>query len=410
MIYTFNQGFNFSLPPAVGNGSGVSLYKSPKLSLSLIDKFGLTVNSTNQYSNQNSLYYNVDVKYPNGSFAPNGGQNFETGLKNPYYTFTYEKNTGVFNGSPQRSYDLVFKLNEVSPATTSSGIYSIYHNEAQISGVTSVNDGTIISGNPNKTGQIDINLSMSGNNYYRVKKFEIYSGNASNFTVVTGTGAGANLLKSISVFDQKTNYTLTINDGEQQFDGNYYFYKILPYDDFGSGVLYTSPTSGTMYSVVAPAFRVDTLTGKGVVLVNSGAYAITTYHSGEITGTGYNVVDRVLNVSGNIVSGGWYNTSAVGDFDQSITQYFKTIKYLAQTIDGTGNVSSREILITDNSTSQTGVSRTGILYSEYAVSDNNQSAQFLVSGSGYSNGSGSILLMSRVNYPTGYYKLLRTVL
>lgn len=410
MIYTFNQGFNSATPPAIGAGSGIALYKSPKLSLSLIDKFGLAVNSSNQFSNQNSLYYDVDVKYPNGTFAPNG-QNFETGLKNPSYTFTYEKNTGVFSGVPQRNYQLVFKIREISPASTSSGTFLVYHNEAQISGVSSVQDGTIVSGSPLKTGQIDINLTMSSNAYYRIKKFEIYSGDASNFAVVTGTGAGSNLLKTVSVFDQKSNYTLTINDGEQQSNNSYYFYKILPYDDFGSGVLYSSPPiSGKMYSITNPAFRVDTITGKGTVFINSGAYSIQSYHSGQITTTGYTVVDSVLNVSGNIISGGWYNSSAVGDFDQSDTQYFKTIEYLAQTIDATGNVSSRKILITDNSTSQTGVSRTGIVYSEYAVSDSNQSAQFLVSGSGYSNGVGTILLMSKINYPTGYYKLLRTIL
>lgn len=413
MIRTFNQGYNQAIPPAVGNGSGVSLYKSPKFNVILVDKYGLNVNSATQYTNQNSLYYNVDVMYPNGTLAPNNGQNYETGLRNPTYTFNYEKNTGAFNGSPQRSYNLVFKVYETNPASSSSGQYTAYHNEAEISSISGVIDGTLQVGNyRNRTGTIDINLTMLNNSYYRMSKFDIYTGFSSNFAVVTGTGAGANLLKSVSTFDQKSNYTLTINDGEQPPNGNYYFYKILPYDDFGSGVLYSSPLiSGLMYAVESPAFTVNNITGKNFVMLNDGNYVITTYHSGSLSGTSYNVVDSVLNVSGNIISGGWYNAAAGDDFTQSTTQYFKTIKYLAQTVDGTGNVSNREILITDNSTSRgTGVSRTGIIYSEYAVSDNSQSAQFLVSGSGYASGSGTILLLAKVNYPTGQYKLLRTII
>ncbi len=410
MIKTFSQGYNLAIPPAVGSGSGIALYKSPKFNLTLVDKYGLNVNSSAQYGNQNSLYYNVDVHYPDGTLAPNGSD-YETGLKNPVYTFTYEKNTGAFNGSPQRNYSLVFKVHETNPASSSSGQYNVYHNEAEISSVSGVLDGTLLGGGArNRTGTIDINLTLSNNSFYRVNKFEIYTGASSSFSIVTGTGAGANLLKSITAFDQKANYTLTIKDGEQPSNGNYYFYKILPYDDFGSGVSYTGNLSGLMYSVESPAFTVNNITGKNFVMINDGNYVITTYHSGNFSGTGYSVLDRVLNISGNIISGGWYNVNAGDDFTQNSTQYFKTIKYLAQTIDGTGNVSSREILITDNSTSRTGISRTGIIYSEYAVSDNSQSSQFLVSGSGYGSGSGSILLLAKVNYPTGQYKLLRTIM
>lgn len=410
MIRTFNQGFNYSTPPAVGTGSGVSLYASPKFNISLVDKYGLNVTSSNQYSNQNSLYYNVDVKTINGAFAPNGGQNYETGLKNPSYSFTYEDNTGVF-GVPTREYSLVFKIYETSPASSSSGIYSVYHNEAEIGSISGVRDGTLISGSiRNNTGKIDISLSMSNNSYYRVNKFEIYSGAASNFSVVTGTGASSNLLKTVSVFDQKSTYTLTISDGEQPPDNRYYFYKILPYDAFGSGVLYSSPSSGLMYSITTPAFSVGNITGKNFVMTNNGNYVISTYHSGRLTGASYSVIDSVLNVSGNIVSGGWYNNEAGTDFPQSTTQYFKTIKYLAQTVDGSGNVSNREILITDNSTSRNGQFKTGLLYSEYAVSDSSQSAKFLVSGSGYSSGIGAICLLAKIHYPTGDYKLLRTIM
>jgi hypothetical protein len=410
-MYSTPQNFQFATPPALGSGAGYSLRKSPKFNILAIDKYGTDVTSKDQYSNQNNLYYNVDVRYPNGTMAPSG-ENYSIGIKDPNYSFTYDDNYRAFHGSPKRQYTLVFKLIESSPSTVSSGKFNVYHNEAQISGISQVLDGTLRDGSyRNRTGTIDINLTTSNSLYYNMSKFEIYSGNYSAFPVVTGTGAGANLMKSISVFNQSQNYTLTINDGEQPFDNNYYFYKILPYDDFGSGVLYSSPPiSGKMYSIVAPAFSVNTVTGKNIVLLNDGKYTIQTYHNGNITGTGYEIIDAVANISGNIMLGGYYNVDASGDFTQNSTYLFKTIKYLAQITDGTGNVSSREILITDNSTATMSGANSGIPYSEYAISDNNKSAQFFVSGSGYANGTGLICLLSKVSYPTGTYKLLRTIL
>lgn len=407
-MYTGTQTFQYQTPPAIGAGLGYSLKKSPKFTLLAIDKYGANVNTKSQFSSPNDLYYNVDVLYPNGTVAPSG-LNFETGLKDPSYTFSYEKNTSAFYGYPQREYSLVFKLSENSPSTTSSGQFSVYHNAAQVSGISGVIDGTLQVGDFRyKTGSIDINLSMLNNQYYSISKFEIYTGSNSGFPVVTGSGS--NMLKSITVFEQKEQYTLTINNGEQQSDGLYYFYKILPYDDFGSGALYSSPSiSGQMYVARTPAFSVNNVTGKSIVLLNDGAYSIQTYHSGTL-GSSYGIVDVIANISGNMITGGWYNEEASGDFAQNQTYNFKTIKYLAQTVDGTGNVSNREILITDNSTSMLNLSRTGILYSEYAVSDNSQSAQFLVSGSGYASGSGYIFLLGKVNYPSGSYKLLRTIL
>jgi len=411
MLYTSQQGFQFATPPDLGTGAGYSLTKSPKFNILAVDKYGLNVTNKDQYSNQNNLSYKVDVRYANGTIAPSG-LNYETGLKDPNYTFTYEKNLAAFSGNPQRQYSLIFKLSEASLATTSSGRFNVYHNEAQLSNISGVLDGTLQGGGyRNKTGSIDINLSLTGQSYYNMSKFEIYTGNASNFAVVTGTGAGANMLKGISIFEQKQNHTLTISEGEQPFDDRYYFYKILPYDDFGSGILYSSPPiSGKMYSVISPTFTVNNLTGKSVILLNDGAYSIQTYHSGSVTGTSYSIIDSVANISGNIVSGGWYNSAAGEDFVQRNTYSFKTIKYLAQMTDGTGNTSSREILITDNSTSITGTARTGIKYAEYAVSDNSETSQFLVSGSGYVSGTGYICLLAKVNYPTGTYKLLRTIL
>jgi hypothetical protein len=407
MIQSFNQGYTYATPPAIGGGSGIAMYKSPRFNVLVTDKYGQDVNTRSQYGEQNSLYYNVDVLYPNGTTAPSGS-NFETGLVGPNYSFSYDKNLSAFNGSPQRNYSIVFKLFETSPATSSSGTFNVYHNQAQISGVSSVLDGTLqLDSYRNKTGTIDINVSMTGKQFYTMSKFEIYSGDASNFSIVTGNGS--NLMKTVSVFEQKRDYTLTISDGEQPANNSYYFYKILPYDDFGSGVLYSSPPiSGLMHAVSSPNFTVDNVTGKNFVMLNDGSYVITTFHTGQITGTNYSLVDSVSNVSGNILD--FYNFTAEGDFAQNDTQMFKTIEYLAQTRDGAGNVSSRKIIITDNSTSSGGTTRTGILYSEYAVSDSDQSAQFLVSGSGYVNGTGHICLFSKINSPTGSYKLLRTIL
>jgi hypothetical protein len=407
-MYSTPQTYLPQTPPSLGTGAGYSLNKSVNFNILAVSKFNIDVINRDQYVNQNNLSYAVDVFYPNGTIAPLGN-NYVTGVRSPNYTFSYGDNVNSFSGDPQRQYSLVFKLSEASPPSTSSGKYDIYHNEAQISGVTSILDGTLVGDSRSKTGTIDINLSMLNKPYYSVSKFEIYSGDASNFAVVTGTGNG-NLLKSISIFGQRQDYTLTINDGEQPANGSHYFYKILPYDDFGSGALYSSPPiSGLMHAVTTPTFVVNNITGKSVVLLNDGAYSIQTYHTGNVYNY-YSVVDRVANTPNNIVTENWFNPTVGDDFEQSETFSFKTIKYLAQTIDANNNVSSREILITDNSTSSDGALQTGLLYSEYSISDNNQSAQFMVSGSGYSNGTGHICLLARVNHSTGTYKLLRTIL
>jgi hypothetical protein len=407
IYYSSPQTYTAATPPSVGNGVAFSLKKSPRFNFLIADKYNQDVTSKDGYSNQNDLSYSVDVFYGNSTTAAPSGIDFESGIKDPNYLFSYEKNSNAFAGNPQRRYTLVFKLRETSPSTVSSGQYFVNHNEAQLSGVSGVIDGTPITEELRyRTGSIDINVVMTGQSYYNVSQFEIYTGSASSFNVVTGTGVGGNLMKRIPIFSQSQNYTLTIREGEQPADGRYYFYKILPYDDFGSGVLYSSPSSGLMYSIRTAAFSVENITGKNIILINEGAYAATTYHSGQITGTGYNLLDTVLNISGNIVAEGWYNASASGDFTQAQTYPFKTIKYLAQVTDGVGNVSSREILITDNTTGPTG----SLDYSEYAVSDSSRSAQFLVSGVNYVSGTGIVCLLGKVGNPNGNYKLLRTII
>ena len=408
-MYTFNQGYTSGLPPAVGNGSGISLSKDAKINLSVIDKYGLPVTSRTQYGGANNLYFDVDVRYLNGALAPSG-RNFETGVIGPSYTFSYEKNLAAFSGIPRREYSLVFKLRETSPPTTnSSGKFNIYHNIAEISGF-SVDDGTGVSP---LTGRIDLNVSLLNYQYYNVSKFEIYSGASSSFTPVTGTGAGANMLKSISIFEKKDTHTLSIYEGEQPSSG-FYFYKIIPYDSFGSGVATTTPASGTMLSLSQSPQLITNLTGQAVVLLNEGMYCIQTLHTGSITGSSYQILDTVANISGNIVTGNFYNGNLDSSVGQQETYPFRTIKYTAQITDASGVCSSREILITDNTLSNvSGVS--GLHVAEYAVSDQDHGANILVSGQGtgssdYTRGTGFIYLMAQLSRPNGSYKLLRTIL
>lgn len=410
-MQTFQQSYTSATPPAIGTGSGIALQKDPKFTLTAVDKYGQNVTTSSQYGGVNSLKYNIDIRSEGGLMSISG-QNIATGIIGPTWTFTQENNAYSFGGTARRNYQVVFKLIETSPSTSSSGVYKVYHNPAQISGFSGVVDGT--SGANRITGRIDINLSLLSDQYYTTKKFEIYSGASSLFTPVTGTGAGANMLKSISVFEQKTDYTLSINEGEQPADNSYYYYKVLPYDSFGSGVMSTDTISGLMYSQdQAPVF-INTITGKSVVLLNEGTYCIQTLHTGQITGSSYEILDVVANISGNIVSGNYYNSNLDSSAGQQETYPFRTIKYSAQITDSSGVCSSREIMITDNTLSRvSGVS--GLYISEYASTDTGNFARFLVSGSGtgvsdYASGTGYIFLMAQVQYPTGSYKLHRTLL
>lgn len=410
-MQTFQQSYSSAAPPAIGSGSGISLNKDPKFTISAVDKYGQNVLTAQQYGGVNSLYYNIDLRTEGGLMGING-QNIATGIIGPTWTLTKENNSYAFGGNPRRNYQVVFKLIESSPSTSSSGVYKVYHNAAEISGFSGVVDGT--SGSSRLTGRIDINLSLSGDQYYSIKKFEIYSGASSSFTPVTGTGAGANMLKSVSVFEQKTNYTLSISEGEQPADNSYYFYKVLPYDSFGSGIMSTGIISGLMYSQEQEPVFINNLTGKNIVLLNEGIYCVQTLHTGQITGSSYEILDVVANVSGNIVSGNYYNSNLDSSAGQRETYPFRTIKYSAQITDASGVCSSREILITDNTLSNiSGVS--GLHVAEYAVSDQDHGANILVSGQGtgsldYTRGTGFIYLMAQLSRPTGSYKLLRTIL
>jgi len=404
VIYSFQQSFNSATPPAIGSGSGISLNKDARINLLAVDKFGEDVVSRGQFTN---LHYNVDVRSINGTAIES---DYETGLRDTSYTFSFDKNTGVFAAETGfRSYQLAFELVDTSQGTLSTGVFAIYHNRAEISAINSVTDGT----DQTLTGRIEINLSMSGKNYYNLSKFDIYSGDNSSFGIVTGTGG--NLLKSQTIFSQSPNYTLTINEGEQPNDGSYHYYKIIPYDVFGSGVPHTAPTSGLMYQVDTPAFSVNTITGSQVVLLNNGMYSVQGISSGVMSGI-WTKLDIVPNISGNISSLGYYNTVAEGDFVQNETYLFKTLKYTVQTTDASGNVSSREILVTDNTTSDGSVTNTGIVFSEYAASDRNESALFTIYSSGvgtgsledYQSGSGYIYLYGRSLNAPSTFKLYKT--
>ena len=410
-MYTFQQIFTSATPPETGQGSGICIPEDASLSLSALDKYGQSVNSRQQYRGQNNLSFDVDVYYTNGTIAPSG-TNFETGLVGPSYTFTKEKNWTAFSGEPQRSYMLSFKFKEQSPLTTSYARYKIYHNEAIVSGFSGVLDGT--SGANRQTGRIDINLSMLDTDYYDVSKFEIYSGSSPGFAIVTGTGAGGNMLKSISIFQQKTDYTLTINEGEQPIDENYYYYRILPYDNFGSGVPSTSDISGIMYNGETVPPSMYNITGKAIVILQEGAYCIHTLHTGLISGSDYNIIDVVANISGNIRTGSFYNEGLNESIVQNETYPFRTIKYTAQLTDASGYCSSREIMITDNTLSNIS-GHSGLYVSEYGKSDTGNFTRILVSGEGtgvsdYSRGTGFIYLLAQLENPNGQYKLWRTLL
>ena len=410
-MYSFQQLYTQATPPEIGHGSGICIPEDATLTIAALDKYGQAVNSRPQYGGQNHLSFDVDVRYTNGSFAPSGS-NFETGVIGPKYVFSKEKNISAFAGNPQRAYRLTFKFREQSPASLSSGRYTIYHNEATISGFSGVLDGT--AGPNRQTGRIDINLSMADIDYYDVSKFEIYSGDSPSFSAVTGTGAGGNMLKSISVFQQKTDYTLTINEGEQPIDGNYYHYKILPYDNFGSGFISTSPISGIMYNGEVAPQAINNLTGRSVVILQDGAYCIHTLHTGAISGSDYQILDVVANISGNIRTGNYYNDNLDSSVYQNDTYPFRTIKYTAQLTDASGYCSSREILITDNTLSNIS-GHSGLYVSEYGSSDTGNLTRILVSGEGtgvsdYSRGTGYIYLMAQLENPNGQYKLWRTIL
>lgn len=196
------------------------------------DRFGNVI--ANDFDLANSFVdvsIGFDVLTTGDAFAPSG-ENFRSGVVSTNYLYTYEQNSGAF-GSPQRYYKLKFKLQE--DAQINYNVFTIYHLPAEISNVR-------VSGYAEgQTGAVTLSVDTPDNgSNFLVRQFSVYSGASSGFYPSTG-----NLIKSFPIYRTLSSYDLKINQSEQA-KGAACYYKVLPTDDFGTGLFYTGVTSGLL--------------------------------------------------------------------------------------------------------------------------------------------------------------------
>lgn len=211
----------------------MALRKDVPFDFQFEDRFGNPI--ANDFDLVNSfanVSVDFDVLTTGFSFAPNG-ENFRTGIASTNYLFTYEQNSGAFAGEPQRYYSLKFKLNEDSQ--TNTNIFTIYHLPGQI-------DNVSVSGfSEGQTGGVTLTVNSSRNgNDFLLRRFDVYSGESSDFYPNS-----SNFIKSFPVFRNLNSYELQIQRGEQ-LKGVDCFYKVLPYDDFGTGYFWVGEASGKL--------------------------------------------------------------------------------------------------------------------------------------------------------------------
>jgi hypothetical protein len=216
-----------------GIGFSVALRRDVPFDFQFEDRFGNAI--TNDFDLVNSFVdasISFDVLTTGDSFAPSG-ENFRNGVVSTNYLYTYEQNSGAFNGDPQRYYKLNFKLQE--DAKINYNLFTIYHLPAEITDVR-------VSGyNEGQTGGVTLSIDTPSNGTnFLTRQFDVYTGSSAEFYPFTG-----NLLKSFPVFKTSQSYDLQIVSNEQD-KGVFCYYKVLPHDDFATGFFWTGVASGVM--------------------------------------------------------------------------------------------------------------------------------------------------------------------
>jgi hypothetical protein len=96
------------------------------------------------------------------------------------------------------------------------------------------------------SGQVNftVNFDEDAVENYIPRSLDVYTGTSSG---VENSLSGFSLLKTISFLENSASQTFFVSANEVPVN-QYLFYKFLPKDDFGTGYLYTSETSGYLFS------------------------------------------------------------------------------------------------------------------------------------------------------------------
>jgi hypothetical protein len=218
------------------------------------------------------------------------------------------------------------------------------------------------------TGKIEFNIQFQNDPFYTISnKLEIYASTGSGVSITSG-----NLNKSIPIFSNDQNYSFYIDKSSLSSNIPHWF-NVVPYSQMTSGYGWEI---GPYYLYEPPAPKTN-ISSESFSLLNGDAEANIDFITGLVKTNSISIIDT-------LPKGSRYS-----------------YEYITQFKDQSGHFCSSKILIVDN-TSGIDLSRTGISFSEYSISDNSF-INYSISGDNQ-----NIYLNAQLNTPTGIYKLYKT--
>jgi hypothetical protein len=220
----------------------------------------------------------------------------------------------------------------------------------------------------NLTGRIQFDIQFENNPYYTASdQFEIYTSTGSGVPLNSGF-----LTKAIPILDNLQDYSFYLDENTLNANTNYWL-KIVPSGQIASGYGWEIGPY-FIYSLPAPKTNI---TSESFTLTNGNAQVNLDFITGTVPTAASTVIDTLAKGSGY------------------------SYEYLAQFKDQSGCYCSSKLFIVDN-TSGLDITRTGLSFSEYAISDDSF-VNYSISGD-----STNIYINAQLNSPTGYYKLYKT--
>ena len=218
------------------------------------------------------------------------------------------------------------------------------------------------------TGKIEFNIQFENNPLYtKPDKLEIYASTGSGVLINSG-----NLNKVIPILSNTQNYSFYLDNNSLLVNTPYWF-NVVPSGQITSGYGWQiGPYS--MYEAPTPKTNISS---ESFSLLNGDSQADIDFLTGSVKTNSVTTIDTLS-------KGARYS-----------------YEYFTQFRDQSGCYCSSKILIVDN-TSGIDLTRTGISFSEYSISDNSF-VNYSISGDNQ-----NIYLNAQLDTPTGIYKLYKT--
>ena len=203
--------------------------------------------------------------------------------------------------------------------------------------------------------------------YTNLDKFEVYAN-----TVAESDITNSFLVKTIPIFTNTNYHSFSLEKNDISVNKDYWF-TILAYSSIGPGY---SWTVGPYYLHEDPTPK-SSITTESLNLFNGNSVANIDFITGEILNDEINTIDYI---------------------EKGI---HKTHDYICQFEDASGYFCSSKVLIVDN-TSCLDPNRTGLCFSQYAISDNS----FI--NLSIDNDTTGIYFNAQLDTPIAYFKLYKT--